>query len=102
MRLFHLFLAALAVSACVWLPAPASAQAIGVTVVGTPEDTVSARLVIGSSRYVSANPVTYAKTATGLLVVLSPAELDGVGRLDGAEHGLTLEIPDFIFRLLFF
>ncbi|WP_027191552.1 hypothetical protein [Fundidesulfovibrio putealis] len=102
MHRFHSLLAAMAVSACVWLPAPASAQAIGVTVVGAPDDTVTARPVIGTSRYVSNNPVTYAKTATGLLVVLSPGELDGIGRLDGVEHGLTLEIPDFIFRLLFF
>ena len=94
-------LAALALSVCVFLPVSASAQSSGITTVEA-VPTVSARPLIGSSRYLSVNGVTFAKTATGLLVVLSPAELDGPGRLDGSAHGLTLEISDFIIRQLFF
>lgn len=63
--------------------------------------TVPATPVIGGFTYQAANPVTYARTATGLLVVLSPAALTGSGPLAGHTEGLVLEIPNSLVNQLF-
>lgn len=64
--------------------------------------TVAAAPTISGASYLVTNSVTYSKTATGLLVVLSPAALKGSGPLAGHTEGLTLEIPDFFIKQLFF
>ncbi|MBI4804497.1 MAG: hypothetical protein HY795_04610 [Desulfovibrio sp.] len=66
------------------------------------QPTVTATPVIDGATYQTVNPVTYFKTATGLLVVLSPAALSGTGSLRGQTEGLTLEIPDSLINQLFF
>jgi hypothetical protein len=64
--------------------------------------TVDQTAVIDGSTYRAVNGVTYAKTASGLLVVLSPAQLTGSGPLARRTEGLSLEIPDTLIRDLFF
>jgi len=56
---------------------------------------------IAGFSYQSVNGVTYTKTATGLLVVLSPAALTGSGPLAGHTGGLTIEIPNASITQLF-
>jgi len=68
----------------------------------TAQSTVTATPVLDGVTYQTVNPVTYFKTATGLLVVLSPASLAGTGSLKGHTEGLTLEIPDSFIQQLFF
>lgn len=64
--------------------------------------TVDQTAVIDGGTYHALNGVTYAKTANGLLVVLSPALLTGSGPLAKHTEGLSLEIPDTLIRDLFF
>jgi hypothetical protein len=64
--------------------------------------TVAAAPTISGVAYQVTNTATYTKTATGLLVVLSPAALKGPGSLAGHTEGISMEIPDTLIKQLFF
>lgn len=81
---------------------PATASSTPSTATSIPATTAALTVnpSISGNAYSSVNGVTYSKTASGLLVVLSPAALTGTGPLSGLSSGLTIEIPDnFVLQL---
>lgn len=73
--------------------AGATTGSAAVTTAAAPGASLALNPTISGFSYTSANGATYTKTATGLLVVLSPAALSGSGPLAGHTDGLSIEIP---------